>query len=111
MTAQAQLMTLPPVPPPTAAAGVPLVMRMIVHQTAITWGVGGSGVVAGLAADNLIPARLLIRSWMLASGRTLRAGVSPQLRTGEELITLSVGNQPTVACVVATGPTSSGEAR
>jgi hypothetical protein len=47
------------------------------HQTA--------GNAPGHAEDNLL-ARLLIISWMLATGRTLRTGIPPQLLSTEELI-------------------------
>jgi hypothetical protein len=37
-------------------------------------------------ADDELLARLLITSWTLATGRTLRAGVPPHLLSEEELI-------------------------
>jgi hypothetical protein len=37
-------------------------------------------------ADDELLARLLITSWTLATGRTLRAGIPPQLLSKDELI-------------------------
>lgn len=46
---------------------------------------GTAGTAPGHAGDELL-ARLLITNWTLATGRTLRAGVPPQLLSQAELI-------------------------
>jgi hypothetical protein len=55
-----------------------------------------SGKPQGHADDELL-ARLLITSWTLATGRTLRAGVPPQLLSEDELISFWADDQITAA--------------
>jgi hypothetical protein len=45
------------------------------------------------AAEDELLARVLITSWSLTTGRTLRTGVSPQLLTEEELISFWADDQ------------------
>ena len=45
------------------------------------------------ADEDELLARVLITSWSLTTGRTLRAGVSPQLLTEEELISFWADDQ------------------
>jgi hypothetical protein len=59
-------------------------------------------------SEDEILARLLIINWALATGRTLRADVPPQLLTEEELITFWA-DEPTAAADTA-GGTSAGTA-
>ncbi len=66
-------------------------------------------VAASLVDKDELLARLLIASWMPATARTLHADVPPQL-LAEELITFWAAKQAAAGCV-ATGPTSSGDAR
>jgi hypothetical protein len=60
------------------------------HETA--------GKASGHADDELL-ARLLITSWTLATGRTLRAGVPPQMLSEDELISFWADDQ-----IMAAGP-------
>jgi hypothetical protein len=51
------------------------------------------GRTAHRADEDELLARLLITSWSLTTGRTLRAGVPPQLLTEEELISFWADDQ------------------
>jgi hypothetical protein len=59
-----------------------------------------AGKTSGHSDDELL-ARLLITSWMLATGRTLRAGVPPQLLSAEELISFWADDYIAAASPVA----------
>jgi hypothetical protein len=52
---------------------------------------------AGRGYEDELLARVLITSWTLATGRTLRAGVPPQAHTADELITFWADDQMSVA--------------
>jgi hypothetical protein len=52
-----------------------------------------SGPALRCADEDELLARVLITSWSLATGRTLRMGVSPQLLTEEELISFWADDQ------------------
>lgn len=49
------------------------------------------------ADEDELLARVLITSWSLATGRTLRAGVAPQSLTEDELISFWADDQITMA--------------
>jgi hypothetical protein len=59
-----------------------------------------AGKASGHADDELL-ARLLITSWTLATGRTLRAGVPPQLHSAEELISFWADDHGATASLAA----------
>jgi hypothetical protein len=61
---------------------------------------GTDGTALRHAGDEL-PARLLITSWTLAVGRTLRAGMTPQLSSQDELISFRGADQLTAAAPAA----------
>ena len=52
---------------------------------------------AGRGYEDELLARVLITSWTLATGRTLRAGVSPQSHSEDELITFWADDQMSAA--------------
>ncbi len=56
-----------------------------------------SGRAVHDAAEDDLLARILITSWSLATGRTLRAGAAPQSLTEEELISFWADDQIGVA--------------
>ncbi|HEY6314697.1 MAG TPA: hypothetical protein VIY52_28390 [Streptosporangiaceae bacterium] len=67
----------------------------------------GGPVDHGIADETL--ARVLITSWTLATGRTLRAGVPPQSHTADELISFwpdeqTAGHAPDVRVLAAGAP-------
>ena len=57
---------------------------------------GTAGKASGHGDDELL-ARLLITSWTLATGRTLRAGVPPHLLSEDELISFWADDHLTAA--------------
>ena len=76
-------------------SGMPCVREsaaIVRHETA--------GTTPGHTDDELL-ARLLITSWTLATGRTLRAGVPPQLLSEDELISFWADDQITAAVPAA----------
>jgi len=61
---------------------------------------GTAGKASGHADDELL-ARLLITSWTLATGRTLRPGIPPQLLSEDELISFWADDHITAAAPAA----------
>ena len=73
----------------TTVSGMPCVRKpaaIVRHETA--------GKATEHADDELL-ARLLITSWTLATGRTLRGDVPPQMLSAEELISFWADEQMT----------------